>query len=76
MARIKAGERKRNLIKSESKSLCPRCDNLMERRKHKEVLDFLKEQPFYFSEWDYCRPCKYVLHHEEYKITNIKQIKS
>lgn len=74
MARIKAGERKRNLIKSVSNEICPRCNDIMEHRKHAEVLNFLKEQPYYYSEWDYCRKDKYVLHSEKYKVFNKRQL--
>ncbi len=66
--------RNENIDKKVSDKLCPRCDKLMQRRKHKEILDFLKKQPFYYSEWDYCRPCKFIQHYQEYLIINYKKI--
>jgi len=53
--------------KSEAQ-LCPRCDCEMERRKHKTIPD----KEYYFSQWDYCKKCKYLQHYDEYKIRNAR----
>jgi hypothetical protein len=47
---------------------CPKCHQLMERRKHKTIGEKQLNKTFYFSEWDYCRPCNHVQFYEEYKV--------
>ncbi len=39
----------------------------MERRKHKVITNKILKQPYYFSEWDYCKNCKHVQHYNKYK---------
>ncbi len=63
--------RKSNLIKELSLNDCPKCHQKMERRKHKEILPFMLLQPYYYLEWDYCRPCGHIQHYENYKIYNM-----
>lgn len=68
--KIKRGKRRMNTESKPSEARCPKCDNFMETRKHKEILAFLKEKPYYYIQWDYCRPCKYVQHSDEFKKIN------
>lgn len=46
---------------------CPRCNELMERRKHTR---FTGKQMFnknYFTEWDCCTHCNFVQLYEEFR---------
>jgi len=43
---------------------CPKCGVPMERRAHKENPD----KVYFFSEWDYCKPCGHLQHYEKFKI--------
>ncbi len=43
---------------------CPKCKRLMERRKHRENPT---SKTYFYSEWDYCKPCGHVQHYEEFK---------
>lgn len=47
---------------------CPKCNFLMDRRKHKK--NRTPKTDYYFSEWDYCCSCKHLQHYEKYKIKN------
>lgn len=47
---------------------CPKCNQLMERRKHRTIGEKQLTKTFYFSEWDYCKPCNHVQFYEEYKV--------
>lgn len=49
---------------------CPKCKNPMENRTHKEIDQRVLFQPFYFTEWDYCRNCNHVQHYEHFKRWN------
>ncbi len=55
---------------------CKKCDNLMERREHKEITEKQLSKYYYFSEWDYCHPykggCGNVQLYEKFKIVNRK----
>lgn len=44
---------------------CPKCKQLMERRKR--VKKPLPTKSYFFTEWDYCKPCGHVQHYEQYK---------
>lgn len=46
---------------------CPKCNKEMFRKKAEITVDRLR-QPYFFSEWDYCVPCKHVQHYEKYKV--------
>lgn len=48
---------------------CPKCGIPMERREHSRK----PETAYFFSEWDYCKPCNHVQHYEEYKGTTWKE---
>lgn len=47
---------------------CPKCNQLMERRKHKVIGEKQLTKTYYFSEWDFCKSCNHVQHYEEYKV--------
>jgi len=40
----------------------------MERRKHDKIGEKQLNKTFYFSEWDYCKPCNHVQFYEDYKV--------
>lgn len=44
---------------------CPKCFELMERRKHPE--HWKNTKSYYFTKWDYCQKCKHVQHYDEFK---------
>ncbi len=44
-------------------NLCPKCGDPMERRKHKKR----PKSEYFFTEWDYCKPCGHVQHYEKYR---------
>jgi hypothetical protein len=50
--------------------LCPKCDNQMQRREHKNILDKQKNAPYYFKAWDYCIHCNHLQHYENLKVFN------
>jgi hypothetical protein len=47
---------------------CPKCPRMMERRQHLEKWKPKPHQPFYFSYWDVCTPCRHIQHYEAAKI--------
>jgi len=47
---------------------CPKCLKLMGRYKHPDGWKPKVTQPFYFSFWDKCVPCRYLQHYEEAKV--------
>ena len=47
-----------------SENKCPKCKELMERRSWKEKP---KNKNYFYTEWDYCKPCGFVQHYEEFK---------
>jgi uncharacterized protein with PIN domain len=49
---------------------CPKCNKPMERREHKAITAKILNQPFYFSEWDYCKPCGHIQMYEYKKVWN------
>lgn len=44
---------------------CPQCKNKMERKKR--PLGMEKKETYYFTEWDYCKKCRYIKHYEKFK---------
>jgi uncharacterized protein with PIN domain len=46
---------------------CPKCNELMERRKHKTITPKMLRKEYYFTEWDVCRKCHHIQLYEEYK---------
>lgn len=48
---------------------CPKCSEPMQRRKHRAQPD----KTFFYSQWDYCIPCKHVQHYEEFKSGDWKE---
>jgi len=55
---------------------CPKCDQEMERRKHRPNEIAHLSKPYYFSEWDYCKNCRHVQHYEKFKVFNTCPAKS
>lgn len=47
---------------------CPKCKEMMVRRKHRELTAKILTQPYYFSEWDYCWRCQHLQHYEKFKV--------
>lgn len=58
--------------KSEKK--CPKCKSDMITRKHPEITPKLRNQYYYFSQWDYCKSCNKVFFNENHKILNPKGV--
>ena len=58
------------LIKSISNKKCIKCNTVYEHRKHASITNKLLNKPYFFLEWDYCKPCGHIQHYEQYKITN------
>lgn len=52
---------------------CPKCSKPMERRKHNGVI---KNPYYYYSKWDYCKPCGHLQHYEEFKCEVWKEIEN
>lgn len=50
---------------------CPKCKELMERRKHPNNWSSMKNH--YFTQWDYCRSCRHVQHYDEFMNTTWKE---
>lgn len=48
---------------------CPKCGKLMQNRSHTNVELILGKayRDHYFSNWDYCKPCKHVQHYSSEK---------
>jgi len=49
---------------------CPKCNKPMQRREHSNISTKLLKKPYYFSEWDYCKPCGHIQHYESKKVLN------
>jgi hypothetical protein len=47
---------------------CPKCNELMERRKHRVIGAKQLNKTYYYSEWDYCKPCGHLQHYEQFKV--------
>lgn len=43
---------------------CPKCKNNMERREHS---DEPKNKDYYYTEWDYCKPCGHIQHYPQFQ---------
>ena len=56
----------------DSLTLCPNCGGKMVIRKHLEITDKLRQQFYYFTQWDYCGLCNKVFFDEKYKVTTHK----
>lgn len=49
---------------------CVKCQQPMQRRRHREIGDKQLNKAYYFSEWDYCPACKHVQHYDKFKVFN------
>jgi hypothetical protein len=47
---------------------CPKCRRPMVTRSHPPDWKPRPGQPYYFSSWDYCRPCGHTQHYEARKV--------
>jgi hypothetical protein len=54
----------KNIKVNISEKVCPKCKKLMERRTR---IGRPKNKTYYYTEWDYCKPCGHVQHYDEYK---------
>lgn len=48
---------------------CPKCKVKMERRTHIDM----PTKDFYYTRWDYCKPCGHIQHYEEFKSATWKE---
>lgn len=55
--------------------LCPKCNIKMERRSHRTLTESILNQPYYFSEWDYCLPCGHLQHYDKYKVYSTEEMR-
>jgi hypothetical protein len=55
--------------------ICPKCSTPMERRKHRTLSESILNQPYYFSEWDYCKPCGHLQHYDKYKVYSTSEMR-
>jgi len=67
-------ERRKNTEILKGDRICPKCDQIMQRRKHKEILESIRNQPYYYSQWDYCRTCKHIQHSDEFRVINYDKL--
>lgn len=44
---------------------CPKCFELMERRKHPE--NWKPTHDYFFTEWDFCPKCLHIQHYREFR---------
>ena len=51
---------------------CPKCNELMQRRKHR----IQPSQSWFYEKWDYCPACKHIQHYEEFKSNAWKESES
>lgn len=50
---------------------CPKCGKKMERRMHRFPP---KDKNYFFTKWDFCRPCHHIQHYEEFKSSAWKEM--
>ena len=53
-----------------SEESCKKCNQPMQRRKHRSITEKQLNKAFYYSEWDYCKPCGFLQHYDKYKVMN------
>lgn len=58
----------KQFIKSGIGEKCPKCFQPMEHRKR--ISRPKPEKIYYFTEYDFCKPCKHMQHYEKYKNTS------
>lgn len=49
---------------------CPKCNQEMELRKREFLTDKDLAKPYFFTQWFYCKPCRYIKNLDECKILN------
>ncbi len=62
--------KKSQTTESQSTEICPNCNINYTRRTHGQISEKRKRQPYYFSEWDYCKQCRRTQTYEKYKVWN------
>lgn len=65
MNKVNRNERSNKAIIIGEGENCPKCKKPMSRKKHPPHWRNIKS--YYYTEWDYCKPCGHVQHYEEYK---------
>jgi len=45
--------------------ICKKCGELMERRKR--IKPPKNGKTYFYTEWDYCKPCGHMQHYQKYK---------
>jgi uncharacterized protein with PIN domain len=59
---------KKYIIQKIPGNICPKCSKPMQRRIHSEITNKILNQPYFYSQWDVCRPCHHIQHYEEFKV--------
>lgn len=62
----------KSITVEKGKSLCKVCRGEMFTKKHSKITSKELSRNYYFSQWDYCIPCKRVQHYERYKVITRK----
>lgn len=63
-----APKKKQSIVVGTSKNPCRKCKNSLVVKKHTQITEKQLKQPYYFSQWDYCRACNSVYFEERYKV--------
>jgi uncharacterized protein with PIN domain len=66
----KQKQKNRTVIVGEG-NICPKCNELMQRRKHEKTPD-----KWHFTEWDYCSSCNGVKHYDKFKCASWKELEN
>lgn len=68
----------RNMSKRKSKAIivgksddkCKQCKGELVIKKHHQLTEKIKNQHYYFTQWDYCRKCNKVFFDERFRVAN------
>ena len=63
-------KKKKSVTAGKSEEKCPQCQGEMFIKKHPQITEKLRNQYYYFTQWDYCTKCKKVFFADEFKVTN------
>ena len=53
---------------------CPHCGGELIIRAHKEITKKLRNQSWYFTQWEYCYPCGHTFTNPQYEVVNPKGV--
>lgn len=67
-----ARKKSKAIVIGKSKDVCKKCRGEMVTKKHPKITDKLRNQYYYFKQWDYCRNCNKVYFDERYRVVNRK----